>query len=94
MVYLQARPYLKDPKKFGQLVDPLLRGKYPQKCLSYAIAITEMCLKEEASRRPQIGDVVVAFEYIASQSRSYEEKRVARKSTDSDRSRGERKQSF
>ncbi|KAJ4883916.1 Protein kinase superfamily protein [Raphanus sativus] len=89
-----ARPYLKDPKKFGQLVDPLLRGKYPQKCLSYAIAITEMCLKEEASRRPQIGDVVVAFEYIASQSRSYEEKRVARKSTDSDRSRGERKQSF
>ena len=89
-----ARPYLKDATKFGQLVDPLLRGKYPKKCLSYAIAITEMCLNEEANRRPQIGDVVVAFEYIAAQSKSYEEKRVARKSTDSDRSRGERKHSF
>ncbi|CAH8370954.1 unnamed protein product [Eruca vesicaria subsp. sativa] len=89
-----ARPYLKDPKKFGQLVDPLLRGKYPKRCLSYAISITEMCLNEEANRRPQIGDVVVAFEYIAAQSKSYEEKRVARKSTDSDRSRGERKLSF
>ena len=89
-----ARPYLKDPTKFGHLVDPLLRGKYPKSCLSYALAITEMCLNEEANRRPQIGDVVVAFEYIYTQSKSYEEKIVARKSTDSDRSRGERKQSF
>lgn len=89
-----ARPYLKDRTKFGQLVDPLLRGKYPKRCLSCAISITEMCLNEEANRRPQIGDVVVAFEYIAARSKSYEEKRMARKSTDSDRSRGERKQSF
>uniref|UniRef100_A0A0D3D146 Protein kinase domain-containing protein n=1 Tax=Brassica oleracea var. oleracea TaxID=109376 RepID=A0A0D3D146_BRAOL len=89
---VEARPYLKDRTKFGQLVDPLLRGKYPKRCLSQAISITEVCLNEEANRRPQIGDVVVAFEYIAARSKSYEEKRMARKSTDSDRSRGERKQ--
>ncbi|XP_048591730.1 probable serine/threonine-protein kinase PBL22 isoform X1 [Brassica napus] len=89
-----ARQYLSEPKKFGHLVDPLLRGNYPKKCLNYVIAITEMCLKEEANQRPTIGDVVVAFEYIAAQSKSYEARRVSRKSTDSDRSREETKQSF
>lgn len=88
---MQARQYLNEPKKFGHLVDPLLRGKYPKKCLNYVIAIAEMCLKEEANQRPTIGDVVVAFEYIAAQSKSYEAGRVTRKSTDSDRSRGEPK---
>ncbi|KAG7587248.1 Protein kinase domain [Arabidopsis thaliana x Arabidopsis arenosa] len=89
-----ARPYLKDPKKFGLLVDPLLRGKFSKRCLNYAIAITEMCLNDEANHRPKIGDVVVAFEYIASQSKSYEDRRAARKSTDSNRLRGETKQSY
>ncbi|KAJ4884600.1 Protein kinase superfamily protein [Raphanus sativus] len=87
-----ARQYLNDPKKFGHLVDPLLRGKYPKKCLNYVIAITEMCLKEEANQRPTIGDVVVAFEYIAAQSKSHEARSVACKSTGSYRSRGEPKQ--
>ncbi|CAH2067569.1 unnamed protein product, partial [Thlaspi arvense] len=90
----KARPYLKDPTKFGHLVDPLLRGNYPKKCLSYAIAITEMCLNEEANRRPKIGDVLVAFEYIAAQSKSYEARRAARKSMDSDRSRGDTKHRY
>ncbi|KAH0874627.1 hypothetical protein HID58_071989 [Brassica napus] len=89
-----AREYLSEPKKFGHLVDPLLRGKYPKKCLNYVIAITGMCLKEEANQRPTIGDVVVAFEYIAAQSKSYEARRESRKSTDSDRSREETQQSF
>lgn len=91
---MQARPYLKDPKKFGHLVDPLLRGKFSKRCLNYAIAITEMCLNEEANHRPKIGDVVVAFEYIAAQSKSHEARRAARKSTDSNQSRGETKQSY
>lgn len=91
---MQARPYLKDPNKFGHLVDPLLRGRFPRKCLNYAIAITEMCLNEEANQRPKIGDVVVAFEYIAAQSKSHEGRRAARRSTDSDRSRGKTKQSY
>ncbi|XP_015576698.2 probable serine/threonine-protein kinase PBL21 [Ricinus communis] len=62
-----ARPFLKDQKKFYQLVDPLLQGCYPRRCLNYAIAITAMCLHEEANFRPLIGDIVVALEYLASQ---------------------------
>ncbi|XP_021613833.1 probable serine/threonine-protein kinase PBL21 isoform X3 [Manihot esculenta] len=62
-----SRPFLKDQKKFYQLVDPLLEGRYPRRCLNYAIAITAMCLHEEAHFRPLIGDIVVALEYLASQ---------------------------
>ncbi|KAE8684658.1 hypothetical protein F3Y22_tig00111105pilonHSYRG00157 [Hibiscus syriacus] len=50
-----SRPYLKDQKKFSLLVDPLIRGCYPHRCLNYAIAITAMCLNEEANFRPLIG---------------------------------------
>ncbi|XWS20842.1 hypothetical protein CRYUN_Cryun30bG0003700 [Craigia yunnanensis] len=35
-----SHPFLKDQKKFGLLVDPLIRGCYPRRCLNYAIAIT------------------------------------------------------
>ncbi|XP_020535444.2 probable serine/threonine-protein kinase PBL21 [Jatropha curcas] len=62
-----SRPFLKDQKKFYQLVDPLLQGRYPRRCLNYAVAITAMCLHEEAHFRPLIGDIVVALEYLASQ---------------------------
>ncbi|KAE8723142.1 Serine/threonine-protein kinase PBS1 [Hibiscus syriacus] len=50
-----SRTYLKDQKKFSLLVDPLIRGCYPHRCLNYAIAITAMCLNEEANFRPLIG---------------------------------------
>ncbi|XP_010534191.1 PREDICTED: serine/threonine-protein kinase PBS1-like [Tarenaya hassleriana] len=63
-----SRPFLKDQKKFGQLVDPSLRGRLPRRCLNYSIAITAMCLNEEAQYRPLIGDIVVALEYLAVQS--------------------------
>lgn len=66
---LQAHPFLKDQKKYRQLVDPLLRGRFPRRCLNYAIAITAMCLNEEANFRPLITDIVVALEYLISQSR-------------------------
>ncbi|OMO54577.1 hypothetical protein COLO4_36407 [Corchorus olitorius] len=66
-----SRPFLKDQKKFGLLVDPLIRGRYPRRCLNYAIAITAMCLNEEANFRPLIGDIVVALEYLASQSQNW-----------------------
>ncbi|XP_050226266.1 probable serine/threonine-protein kinase PBL21 [Mercurialis annua] len=36
----KASQFLKDQKKFFQLVDPLLQGCYPRHCLNYAIAIT------------------------------------------------------
>ncbi|KAK6257007.1 hypothetical protein QUC31_000466 [Theobroma cacao] len=66
-----SRPLLKDQKKFGLLVDPLIRGCYPRRCLNYAIAITAMCLNEEANFRPLIGDIAVALEYLASQSQNW-----------------------
>ncbi|KAH7567013.1 hypothetical protein JRO89_XS07G0006800 [Xanthoceras sorbifolium] len=65
-----ARQYLKDQKKFFYLADPLLQGRFPRRCLNYAIAITAMCLNEEANFRPLISDIVVALEYLAAQCQS------------------------
>ncbi|XP_010539791.1 PREDICTED: serine/threonine-protein kinase PBS1-like [Tarenaya hassleriana] len=75
-----ARPLLKDQKKFGQLVDPSLRGRYPRRCLNYALAITAMCLNEEAHYRPFIGDILVALEYLAAQSEASGSRSAASKS--------------
>ncbi|CAL8155171.1 unnamed protein product [Prunus armeniaca] len=63
-----SRPFLKDRRKFVQLVDPLLQGRFPVRCLHHAVAITAMCLQEQPTFRPLIGDIVVALEYLASQS--------------------------
>lgn len=63
-----ARPFLKDRKKHVQLVDPQLKGCFPVQCLHHAISITAMCLQEQANFRPNISDIVVALEYLASQS--------------------------
>lgn len=53
------------------LVDPLLQGRYPRRCLNYAVAVTAMCLNEEANFRPLINDIVVALDYLVSQSDSH-----------------------
>ncbi|KAK9928382.1 hypothetical protein M0R45_025519 [Rubus argutus] len=62
-----SRPFLKDRRKFVQLVDPLLQGRFPVRCLHHAVAITAMCLQEQPTFRPLISDIVVALEYLASQ---------------------------
>ncbi|XP_024173003.1 probable serine/threonine-protein kinase PBL21 isoform X2 [Rosa chinensis] len=62
-----SRPFLKDRRKFVQLVDPLLQGRFPTRCLHHAVAITAMCLQEQPTFRPLISDIVVALEYLASQ---------------------------
>ncbi|KAK3038827.1 hypothetical protein RJ639_028549 [Escallonia herrerae] len=67
-----SRPFLKDRKKFVQLVDPLLEGRFPVRSLHHAVAITAMCLQEQAQFRPLIGDIVVALEYLSSQVDSLE----------------------
>jgi len=66
--FLQSRPYFSDRRKFVHMVDPLLQGNFPLRCLHQAIAITAMCLQEQPKFRPLIGDIVVALEYLASQS--------------------------
>ncbi|KAL0545355.1 hypothetical protein IC582_015234 [Cucumis melo] len=70
-----SRPFLKDRRKFVQLVDPLLEGRYPLRCLHHAIAIAAMCLQEQPMFRPIISDIVVALEYLASQSHASEQPR-------------------
>ncbi|WJX36142.1 putative serine/threonine-protein kinase pbl21 [Trifolium repens] len=65
-----SRPYFNDRRKFVQMADPLLQGCLPNRCLHQAIAITAMCLQEQPKVRPLIGDIVVALEYLASQSTS------------------------
>ncbi|KAK1261884.1 Serine/threonine-protein kinase PBS1 [Acorus gramineus] len=62
-----SRPFLKDKRKFVQMADPLLQGRFPTRSLHQMIAISSMCLQEEPKFRPLIGDVVVALEYVASQ---------------------------
>ncbi|KAH7281282.1 hypothetical protein KP509_36G039000 [Ceratopteris richardii] len=63
---LWARPLLQDRKKFYHLADPLLQGRYPMRGLYQAVAVAAMCLQEDASLRPLIGDVVTALDYLAS----------------------------
>ncbi|XP_054798625.1 probable serine/threonine-protein kinase PBL21 isoform X2 [Prosopis cineraria] len=67
-----SRQFLKDRRKFVQLVDPRLEGQFPLRCLHHAIAITAMCLQEQPNFRPLIGDIVVALEYLHSQSKASE----------------------
>ena len=49
------------------MADPLLQGQYPMRGLYQALAVAAMCLQEQASTRPLIGDVVTALTYLASQ---------------------------
>ncbi|KAM0893039.1 hypothetical protein ACQ4PT_025367 [Festuca glaucescens] len=62
-----ARPMFRDRRKFCQMVDPLLKDRYPKRGLYQSLAIAAMCLQEKAASRPLIGDVVTALSYLASQ---------------------------
>lgn len=63
-----SRALLKDKRKFVQVVDPKMEGRFPVRSLHHAIAITVMCLQEQPSVRPLINDIVYALDYLASQS--------------------------
>ncbi|KAK2988234.1 hypothetical protein RJ640_020716, partial [Escallonia rubra] len=56
-----SRPFLKDLSRSVQLADPLLQGRFQVHSLKYAVALTGMCLQEEAQFRPSIQDVVEAL---------------------------------
>ncbi|KAL1298561.1 hypothetical protein HN51_042895 [Arachis hypogaea] len=62
-----ARPLFKDRKRFSEMVDPLLEGKYPVRGLYQALAIAAMCLQEQPNMRPNTADVVTALDFLASQ---------------------------
>ncbi|KAL6864729.1 hypothetical protein ACP4OV_015880 [Aristida adscensionis] len=69
-----AKPVLRDRKRYHELVDPLLRGEYPEKDLSQAVGVAAMCLQEEASVRPYMSDAVVALGFLAEVPAGYERK--------------------
>ncbi|KAL5994280.1 putative serine/threonine-protein kinase pbl26 [Asimina triloba] len=60
-----AQPIFKDPKRFPDLADPLLKGDIPVRGLNQAVAVAAMCLQEEAAVRPLIADVVTALSFLA-----------------------------
>ncbi|KAL8129269.1 hypothetical protein V2J09_018424 [Rumex salicifolius] len=60
-----AQPYLKEPKKFVELADPLLEGQFPVKGLNQATAIASMCLQDEDMARPMMSDVVTALSFLS-----------------------------
>ncbi|CBI28687.3 unnamed protein product, partial [Vitis vinifera] len=59
-----AQPKFRDPKKFPEMADPLLKRRFPEKSLNQAVAIAAMCLQEEASVRPLISDVVTTLSFL------------------------------
>ncbi|KAK9052782.1 hypothetical protein SSX86_029412 [Deinandra increscens subsp. villosa] len=75
-----ARPLFKDRRKFPKMADPLLQGRYPVRGLYQALAVAAMCLQEQATTRPLIGDVVTALTYLASQIYDPEAARIERAS--------------
>lgn len=56
----------RDRRQFHLMADPLLETRYPRKGLYQALAVTAMCLQEDASKRPTISQVVKALEYLCS----------------------------
>lgn len=70
----QAMPIIRDRRRYHELIDPLLRGEYPEKDLSQAVAVAAMCLHEEDSVRPYMSDAVVALGFLAEVPAGCEEK--------------------
>ncbi|KAL9231905.1 hypothetical protein vseg_007066 [Gypsophila vaccaria] len=62
-----SRPFFKDRRKFVQLADPAMKGRFPMRSLHHTISIAAMCIQEQPAFRPLITDVLVALEFLASQ---------------------------
>ncbi|KAL8139036.1 hypothetical protein V2J09_005037 [Rumex salicifolius] len=61
-----AQPIFREPRKFPELADPSLEGKFPMTGLKQAVAIAAMCLQEEETTRPLMCDVVTALRFLSS----------------------------
>ena len=62
------------------MADPALEGRYPSRGLYQALAVAAMCVQEQPTMRPVIGDVVTALSYLASQTYDPEVDGVHRRS--------------
>lgn len=61
----QAQPLFRDPKRYPDMADPLLKKHFPEKDLNQAVAIAAMCLQEEPEARPLMSDVVTALSFLS-----------------------------
>ncbi|KAK6937660.1 Protein kinase domain [Dillenia turbinata] len=68
-----AEPMLKDPSRYSELADPILKGNFPARGLNQAVAVAHMCINEEASMRPLMSDVVTALSFLPVQPESESE---------------------
>lgn len=53
-----VKPYLSDPKKFKQIVDPRLEGKYPLKVVHKLATVANRCLVRNPKSRPKMSEVL------------------------------------
>ncbi|KAJ4721473.1 Kinase family protein [Melia azedarach] len=60
-----AQPLFRDPKRYPDMADPLLKRRVPERGLNQAVAIAAMCLQEEAGARPLMSDVVTALSFLS-----------------------------
>ncbi|GLT87739.1 hypothetical protein SLE2022_058040 [Rubroshorea leprosula] len=60
-----ATPIFRDPKKYPDMADPLLRKRFPERGLNQAVAMAAMCLQEESAARPLMSDLVTALSFLS-----------------------------
>ncbi|XP_010453809.1 PREDICTED: receptor-like kinase LIP1 [Camelina sativa] len=60
-----AQPIFRDPKRYPDMADPLMKKNFSERGLNQAVAITSMCLQEEPTARPLISDVTVALSFLS-----------------------------
>ncbi|KAJ0014867.1 hypothetical protein Pint_21419 [Pistacia integerrima] len=65
LLFEQAEPIFKDPKRFPDMADPHLKKQFPERSLNQAVAIAAMCLQDEPSTRPLISDVVTTLSFLS-----------------------------
>lgn len=57
---------MKEQKNIAQIADPQLRGHFSVSILRKAFEVASMCLREDASTRPSMREVVLAMDYLIS----------------------------
>ncbi|KAK9288198.1 hypothetical protein L1049_016647 [Liquidambar formosana] len=59
-----AKPYLGNKIKLSRIMDPMLKGQYPQKGAYTAAILALQCLSAEAKERPRMADVLATLERL------------------------------
>ncbi|KAK4833955.1 hypothetical protein QYF36_013981 [Acer negundo] len=59
-----VKPYLSDSKKFHQILDPRLEGKYPIRSVHKLATIANRCLSRNPKSRPKMSEVLVKINQI------------------------------